>query len=358
MSKKWTPAQLSAIQTHGRTLLISAAAGSGKTATLTERIIQRVTDPEHPVDLSRLLIVTFTKAAASELKQRISKALAEAIAADPGNRHLQNQLIRLGSAHISTIDAFCYQPVKQHFAESGMPATFRIADEAELLPLRQRMMHEVIDEFYERYGSSDEDASEFWGILQKNPFADLCDSLSTFKNDDGLFKTLDKLYQELLNFPEGIDRLRLEAEQLKFESENDFFLSQHGHLLYEWTTAFCHSALPYYKKALFEIEGDPAAEKAYGESLLAEYEFAKALESALTLKSYQKARTVIHAFVPKSLKACRNPARDYSDLKKRRKKYLEDIDKFREEYYAATAETVKADMQHLASNCFVLYDFF
>ena len=144
MARNWTPAQSAAMSTLGRTLLISAAAGSGKTATLTERIIRRLTDPEHPAELSRMLIVTFTRAAASELKERISAALSEAIAKDPGNRHLQNQLIGLGGAHISTIDAFCREPVKENFAAIGLPAASRIADEAELGPLCERVMGEQI----------------------------------------------------------------------------------------------------------------------------------------------------------------------------------------------------------------------
>ena len=133
MERIWTPAQKAAMGTLGRTLLISAAAGSGKTATLTERIIRRLTDPVAPAELSRLLIVTFTRAAAAELRERIGAALTEAIGRDPGNRHLQNQLIGLGGAHISTIDAFCREHVKAHFAELGLPAPSTGVSLADLL---------------------------------------------------------------------------------------------------------------------------------------------------------------------------------------------------------------------------------
>ena len=112
MAKRtWTDKQQKAIDTRDRTLLISAAAGSGKTATLTERVIRSLLEGDDPLSVTDLLVVTFTRAAASELKERISAALSEAIAKDPGNRHLQNQLIGLGGAHISTIDAFCREPV-------------------------------------------------------------------------------------------------------------------------------------------------------------------------------------------------------------------------------------------------------
>jgi len=101
-----TKAQQKAIELRDKTLLISAAAGSGKTTVLIERIIRLLTDKEAPADISRLLIVTFTRAAASELRKRISTALSSAIAEDPKNKRLFKQLASLGSARISTIDAF------------------------------------------------------------------------------------------------------------------------------------------------------------------------------------------------------------------------------------------------------------
>ena len=115
MATKWTDAQLAAINTKNKTLLLSAAAGSGKTATLTERIIRSLTDKGAPIDISRMLIVTFTRAAAAELKARIALALTDALAKDPSNRHLSNQLLALGGAQISTIDSFFQKAVSIRF---------------------------------------------------------------------------------------------------------------------------------------------------------------------------------------------------------------------------------------------------
>lgn len=360
MSRNWTQAQLSAIQTQGRTLLVSAAAGSGKTATLTERIIQRITDSQNPGDLSRMLIVTFTKAAASELKQRISQALSDAIAADPTNRHLQSQLIHLGSAPISTIDAFCYQPVKEHFAESGMPASFRIADVAELQPMQDRIMNETINAFYERYAtelSSDSD-DEIFSILKHNIFADLCDSLSSFKNDENITVTLNKLYQELLNFPDGIRLLKLQAECLTSESKNEFFTSCHGKQLFDWTKNFCKSSLAFYQDALLYISDDPVAVASYGESLKHDFEFFQKLDLLLQKPSYSQVRLLIHNHIPKGFITKRGHAKDYSDLKKRRSKIHGDLNNFRESLYAFTAETLAKDMRHLAALAEVLFEFY
>ena len=132
MSRNWTEAQRAAIKIHNKTLLVSAAAGSGKTATLTERIIRSITDTEHPADISRMLIVTFTRAAAEELKTRIFHALSEALAKEPTNSYLASQLVKLGSAHICTIDSFCLDLLRSNFSALGLPASFRIADETEM----------------------------------------------------------------------------------------------------------------------------------------------------------------------------------------------------------------------------------
>jgi ATP-dependent exoDNAse (exonuclease V) beta subunit len=106
MANQWTPEQEAAMSIKGTTLLVSAAAGSGKTSVLTERIIRLLTDREHPADLSRMLIVTFTRASAADLKAKIAKALATELAKHPGDEHLTRQILSLSSAQISTIDSF------------------------------------------------------------------------------------------------------------------------------------------------------------------------------------------------------------------------------------------------------------
>ena len=133
MGRTWTAAQSAAMNEKNKTLLVSAAAGSGKTAVLTERIIRSLTDPESPADISRILVVTFTRAAAGELRHRISIALSSALALDPTNTHLARQLMLLGGAHISTIDSFYFDLVRSNFQAAGFPPSFRMADDTELV---------------------------------------------------------------------------------------------------------------------------------------------------------------------------------------------------------------------------------
>ena len=125
---RWTPAQRAAIDDRGGALLVSAAAGSGKTAVLTERAVRLITDPEHPVDADRLLIVTFTNAAAAELRARIGQALLRRCQQEPGNTALRRQRMLLQRAPICTMDAFCLDLLHKHFQALDIPPDFAPAD--------------------------------------------------------------------------------------------------------------------------------------------------------------------------------------------------------------------------------------
>ena len=354
MARNWTPAQSAAMSTLGRTLLISAAAGSGKTATLTERIIRRLTDPERPAELSRMLIVTFTRAAAAELKERISAALSEAIAKEPGNRHLQRQLIGLGGAHISTIDAFCREPVKENFAALGLPAASRIADEAELAPLRERVMGELIDEFYLRYAKENR-SPEAFSLLWDNPFADLCDSLTPSKNDTELIPTLLSLYDRLLSFPEELERLSTEAEELAAAAEGEefeFFLTRHGRILSEWLSEFCRHAVTLLREALEDISADPAAAKAYFAAFDSDLSFCVSLSAA---ESYREAYELLQAYRNERLGTLRGAEPVFVTRKEQRTELVDDIKALRDTYFRDPPEAVAEQMGRTAVLCRVLY---
>ena len=146
MSMTWTKDQQKVIDTRNTNLLVSAAAGSGKTAVLVERILSLITDAEHPVDVDRLLITTFTKAAAGEMRERISRALAERLKEDPGNEWLQRQEALVHRAQITTIHGFCLYVIRNYFHTIGLNPNFRIADEGEMKLLKQDTAKEIIDE--------------------------------------------------------------------------------------------------------------------------------------------------------------------------------------------------------------------
>ncbi len=193
MERSWTAEQKSAIEARGGSLLVSAAAGSGKTAVLVERLLRLITG-ENGCDADRLLVVTFTNAAAAELKERVSRRLAESIAQNPLDQNLQRQQMLLQNAHISTIHSFCLDLLRAHFEALDLPPDFRIADENEGELLRGEVLDDLFEECYAAARRGGDDA-----------FARLSALFSTGRGDAALAETVLRLHDFVrsLDAPEG-----------------------------------------------------------------------------------------------------------------------------------------------------------
>ncbi len=148
MAVTFTQEQSMAIELHGRNILVSAAAGSGKTAVLVERIVRMVCDEAHPVDIDRLLVVTFTNAAAAEMRERIAAGISKRLTERPDSVHIQRQSTLLHNAQITTIDSFCLFLLRNHFNEIGLDPAFRIADEGEVRLMQGEALEELIEASY------------------------------------------------------------------------------------------------------------------------------------------------------------------------------------------------------------------
>lgn len=148
MAEQWTKEQRDAVTSRGGNLLVAAAAGAGKTSVLVERIIRRITDPVSPVDVDRLLVVTFTNAAASEMRDRISRALAGELNRYPGSKYLQRQVALLGRAAISTMHSFCLELLRQYFYRIGLDPAFRVADATEAVLIQTEALEELFERRY------------------------------------------------------------------------------------------------------------------------------------------------------------------------------------------------------------------
>jgi len=186
MSVKWTKEQEKVINLRNRSLLVSAAAGSGKTAVLVQRIISMVTDETDPMDIDRLLVVTFTNAAAAEMRERVGAAIEAALEKDPYNQHLQRQLTLVHNAQITTIDSFCIRILRDHFHKIDLEPGFRIADEGELKLLREDVCEAVLEEFYE---------------IADPEFLRFADSYSRAKDDLQIKEMVLKLYDYSESYP-------------------------------------------------------------------------------------------------------------------------------------------------------------
>lgn len=183
---KWTTEQQQVIDLRNRNLLVSAAAGSGKTAVLVERIIQKIIDKEHPVDIDRLLIVTFTNAAAAEMRERIGAAIEAALEQEPGNVHLQKQQTLLHNAQITTIHSFCLYVIRNYFHRIDLDPDFRVAEEGELKLLKSDVLDTVLETYYEK---------------AEPQFLALSETIATGKTDEPLKEAILKLYEFAMSYP-------------------------------------------------------------------------------------------------------------------------------------------------------------
>ncbi|MBS6764765.1 MAG: helicase-exonuclease AddAB subunit AddA [Clostridium sp.] len=187
MDVKWTSEQQKVIDLRERNILVSAAAGSGKTAVLVERIIRMLTDPEKPADVDRLLIVTFTEAAAAEMKERIRGAIEQALEERPEDVHLQRQATLIHSAQITTIHSFCLSVIREHFHILDIDPSFRIAEEGELKLLRQDVLDELLEACY---------------INAETSFLEFVEKFGTGRNDKKIEEIILKLYDYSRSYPQ------------------------------------------------------------------------------------------------------------------------------------------------------------
>lgn len=213
----WTDNQMKAITHSGSDLIVAAAAGSGKTATLTERVIRRVVSGD--CELDRLLIVTFTKAAAEELRIRIRQELTKRSLEDPENDSLKLKLLALNSAQISTIHGFCSAIIKDNYSSLGLPCGMRIAEDSEAVLLKKRIMERVIDDYYEQDVPSE---------YADDSFEELVDCLIKNKTTDSLCEIMISVFNKICSCARGAEIIKQTAENFYSVAENGFFKSPYG----------------------------------------------------------------------------------------------------------------------------------
>ncbi|NLJ30567.1 MAG: helicase-exonuclease AddAB subunit AddA [Clostridiales bacterium] len=293
MSKRnWTPGQRDAISARGGTLLVSAAAGSGKTAVLVQRVIERITDPVHPTDADRLLVVTFTKAAAAEMSGRIAAEISKLLDADPFNVRLQRQQVLLARAHISTIHSFCGDLIRENFYKLGVSPDFRILDDNEMELLRGEAAAAVLEEFY----------------AQADPaFTDLVEAFSSGRDDDRLIQTVNRLYDFVRSHP--FPRRWLAEKSAMYSQAVPPPQTVWG----QTVLAFAADALDYCialtQNSLSLMRGEEAIEKAYSGGFSADLAGLESLRETVRSGQWDRISARAGAFAFPRLK----PLRGYAD---------------------------------------------
>ncbi len=199
---QWTEEQLEAIQSKGSNILVAAAAGSGKTAVLVERIIQKLLDKENPINIDEMLVATFTNAAAEEMRNRISQALELAIQEDPQSFHLRKQLSLIQRSFISTLHSFCTTVVRQHAYLLDIDPAFRIADEMEIDLIKQAVIDEMFEAAYGASSKGDNGASDDEEQMERmNQFFHVVDMFSNDRSDIDVETLILSVYTFAMQHP-------------------------------------------------------------------------------------------------------------------------------------------------------------
>ncbi len=279
MKTKWTDEQKDAINARKGSVLVSAAAGSGKTAVLVERVIERLCDKENPTDADRLLIVTFTRAAAGEMRERISKVIAQRLRENPTDENLINQQMLLPSAKICTIDSFCSSLVKEYFQHLDVSPDFKTADEGELSILKQNAVQETLEWMY-RFGGND--------------FKNLVELLFAGRDDKYLSSIIMKLHESSMSFPfpdKWLDSLA-DCYEIKVPVCQSIF----GNIICDYVKTAVMYAIETFNGILQSCAGDPDGEKIFLKAVTSDKAQCEYIISRLNEGGWDDARTAILRF--------------------------------------------------------------
>ena len=237
--RKWTTEQMQAIKLSGKNILVSAAAGSGKTSVLVERIINKIINEK--VDIDKILVVTFTNAAASEMRQRLMDAIYKKIDENPNDENLQRQLMLINKANISTIHSFCLSVIRNNFFEIGISNNFRVADETEIEIMKQETIEDIFEEEYEN---------------SKKEFQNLLEKYTTYKDDTPLKELILKIYTFIQSNPFPEKWLTDAVEEYNI-IEEDFGKTKWGKIILNKLEEDLEECKNKLKEALLEVNTYP-----------------------------------------------------------------------------------------------------
>jgi len=338
---KWTTEQQQAIESRGENLLLSAAAGSGKTAVLVERIIQMITKDE--LDIDQLLIVTFTKAAAGEMRERIGNAVIKALEEKTGNpNHLRRQMTLLNRAKITTLHAFCIDVIQKNFHLIHLDPSFRIGDQTENSLLSREALEDVFEEHYEK----------------QNPvFHQLVESFGGSKEDEPLKNMVLRCYRFTQSQPEPMEWLESQIQKFHVEGEQDIEEHPWTLELKKGITRRLKGGEELFERAL-EVALSPGGPEPYAaaleEDLKNMQDFRGLIENNLN-GFYQKLKDLKHP----RLKPVKKEAYDEA-LKEEAKSLRDDgkdlIDKIRKDQLQQSPTRYFKDLQRIAPLMDYFYD--
>lgn len=327
MGVKWTREQEQVIRLRGKNLLVSAAAGSGKTAVLVERILSRVMDPQQPIDVDELLIVTFTRAAAGEMRERIGQALQRAIEEDPDNDHLQRQQTLLHHAQINTIHGFCSYVIQNYFQMIDLDPAYRMAEDGEIRLLRSDVVKEVLEE----------------GYTEQTPeFENFIECYAAGKTDEGIENLILNLFDFASSYPWPEEWLTKCQETYEISMKEELEDSSWMRYLMGEAEKNLESIRNMQEETL-AVLSRPGAPVLYEPMLQADLDQTRALQNCRTYGELQKAFASL-AFPMLSRK--KDPDADETlkeTVKAKREETKKLLEGLQEQYFSRTEEEILED---------------
>ena len=332
MEMKWTPEQQKVIELRDRNILVSAAAGSGKTAVLVERILGKLTRKDHPIDIDQLLIVTFTRAAAGEMRERLTEAVENYLEQDPENEHLQRQQTLIHNAQITTIDGFCSYVIRNYFHTIDLDPGFRTANEGEIKLLEQDVAKEVLESSYQERTES---------------FDRFVESFATGKSDEVLTELILRMYEFAMSNPWPLEWLDSCTKAYEIRTKEELvsciwmkkLWEDAGHLLDQIT---------YLQERCKEVIYSSGGPYMYGEALEQDLLFRRDLEEAFATQDFDGCRVLLDSWKPKALSRKKDDSvqEDKRELAKNLRDQAKDaVKKLRENYFYETTEEVLEELE-------------
>ena len=309
MAMKWTEEQQKVISLRDRNILVSAGAGSGKTAVLVQRILSKIMDEKNPIDIDRMLIMTFTRAAAGEMRERILAALEKALYENPDNEHLQKQMTLIHTAQITTIDGFCAYVIRNYFHLIDLDPGYRTADEGELKLLKEDVLKELLEE---KYAAGEEN------------FLNFVECYAAGKTDEGIHGILLKVYDAAMSHPEPEEWLKSCVEIYRIGNPEELQKQPWMQLLWESVMQQLWEAKELLQEAILvcqEIDGPEHYESALAEDLY----LVQRLEETAKARAYDEMYSKLSNLSFARLSAKKMP--EVSEEKKEKVKNLREQEK-------------------------------
>lgn len=305
---EWTPEQKNAITARGGTVLVSAAAGSGKTAVLVERVVERICDESDPCDINEMLIVTFTRMAAGEMRERIAAALARRSAADPANRRLARQQVLIDQASIGTIDSFCAALVRENFHALGIPSDFGMLDETDAAELKRAACGRALEELYDQHPAG---------------LPELRELFSSGRTDFRLEETIIRIDDFIMAYPfpdEWLERAISSYDMAQGIAGNAWgglafdILEQNGEDAVRLLESCCELAQ----------RGDGILDQKASPVLLQELDFVRGFLQLVRERNWDGAYELVHGYKYQRLDVRKTESKDLLEMIKARRNFVKD----------------------------------